>query len=332
MLADRYGRRPMLIRACLGGAVVLALMGLIKNVETLIVLRLLQGCFTGTMAASQSLISSSTPTDRHGFALGALGGAVFSGAMAGSFIGGFTADMFGYRVAFFISGLLLLAAALLVLFCVQEQFKPHIKDENENGEEKISPLKSAMPVLILMGLVAMARQYESTFLPLLVQEINGGIKGASLISGMLFAVSGVAGMLASFIAGYYSDKLKPGQVGIAGAILSGILLLPQALSGSFYMLFPARFGMVFSAGALETVFQTWLSKITPAHARGTLFGWAASIRSIGWMLAPILAGTVASVFGGPRAVFLSAAVLYIFIVISLRYAEKKNPVKNQEYC
>ena len=55
-VADRYGRKLVLVRAYFGGALVLSLMGVVDKVEYLIFLRLLQGVLTGTMTASQKAL------------------------------------------------------------------------------------------------------------------------------------------------------------------------------------------------------------------------------------------------------------------------------------
>jgi len=52
-LGDRYGRRIMLLRSYFGGMIVLSLMGLVPNVQMLIVLRLLQGTLTGTATVAR---------------------------------------------------------------------------------------------------------------------------------------------------------------------------------------------------------------------------------------------------------------------------------------
>ena len=122
-LADRFGRRLMLLRANFASCFLVALMGFVTNVEQLVVLRAMQGALCGTMTASQTLVSVGTPDDRGGFALGTLSAAIFSGMMFGQFIGGFFAEAIGYRQAFYVSGLILLISTLIVLFEVTEAFE-----------------------------------------------------------------------------------------------------------------------------------------------------------------------------------------------------------------
>ena len=119
-LADMYGRKLMVERAMFGGAVILAAMGFVRNVPQLLILRALQGCVTGTVAAATTLVAGSTPRQRVGYALGLLQVAIYGGASVGPLLGGLVADAFGYRAAFWVTGVLLFGAGLLVLFLVQE--------------------------------------------------------------------------------------------------------------------------------------------------------------------------------------------------------------------
>ena len=56
VLADRYGRKPMLVRAMIGGAFAVGAMGFVGNVWQLLGLRLIQGGVTGSQAAGAALI------------------------------------------------------------------------------------------------------------------------------------------------------------------------------------------------------------------------------------------------------------------------------------
>jgi DHA1 family multidrug resistance protein-like MFS transporter len=318
MLADRFGRRPMLLRAYLGGAVVLSLMGSVHSVEALVLLRLLQGVFTGTITASQALVSAGTPKARGGAALGALSAAVFSGSMAGAFLGGWISEVFGFRTAFYVSGFLMLAAALLVLFGVRERFvAPSRPTELEAAAASLlpgrSPLSTAFPILLLMAAMAFTGSFDGAFLPLLVQDVLGTVKGAALWTGSLQAIGGIAGILAGFTLGTLADRAGPARIGRYSACGAGTFMFITGLSHWLPMLFAARFATVFCVGGLDPVFQVWLSRVTPEKCRGAVFGWAASAKSAGWMLAPVVSGMVAAAFG-IRAVYLVGPVLYFMLV------------------
>jgi MFS transporter, DHA1 family, multidrug resistance protein len=113
-LADSYGRKPMLLRAMFGGMVVMLLQGLVTAPWQLLVLRTLQGCITGTIAAATILVASVAPREEVGYSLGLLQMAIFLGASIGPLIGGVIADLVGRRVNFFVTSILLLAAGIIV--------------------------------------------------------------------------------------------------------------------------------------------------------------------------------------------------------------------------
>ena len=229
LLADRYGKRVMLIRANLAGAAVMSLMGAVQTPLMLIVLRMLQGGLTGTMTAAQAFLASEMPHERRGLAMGGLSASVYSGGLSGAFLGGFVAHWLGYRAAFYASGGLLLAAGLLVLFCTRETKAPALlppaaDDEPMSARVHWRDLSRVFyGVLAMIGAIALVRQFDMAFLPLLVQDIFGSLDGVSLWSGALYACSGVAGLLAGLATGWLSDHFNPLRLVIAAAILAAIL-------------------------------------------------------------------------------------------------------------
>ena len=330
MLADRYGKRIMLIRANLAGAAVMSLMGAAQTPGMLIVLRLLQGALTGTMTAAQAFLAGEMPHERRGLAVGGLSAAVFSGSMAGAFLGGFAAEWLGYRAAFVVSGVLLLAAGLLVLCCTRETAHRRVRAPEEGLDSARIHWRSLPAtlygVLGMIGAIAFVRQSDLAFLPLLVQDIHGTLDRASLWSGSLNACGSVAGLMAGLATGWLSDRINPLRMVIAAALVAAVFSGWQMAAHSFAVLFPVRFGAVFFAGALEPALNAWLAKHVPESRQGVAFGLASTTRSIGWAVGPIAAGAVAlvnlrAVFGFSALVFLGLAALF---AAALRVHRKKD--------
>ncbi len=331
--ADRYGRRPMLLRAYFGSAVLLTLMGTVKTVEALVGLRLLQGAITGTMVAAQTFVSVHTPEEKSGFALGVLNSGVYSGVMAGGLVGGVCSEFFGYRIAFFISGWILVAASLLIVFCTKENFIKPLPSEkkqttgNEPLKQRLSGNAHVLSILALVAAMSFVVLFDKPFLPLLVQEIHGAIKGAALLTGGLNGVGAFAGLIAGIIMGHLADRIHPLRIAKVSAAVAGLMMIPQALAHGFVLLYCARFGMIFCTGAMSPLLLAWLSKTTPENKRGVVFGWASSAQAIGWMIAPLAGGIVASLLG-IRAVYWVAGLLFLalipFISLTTRRTEKNN--------
>lgn len=335
LLADRFGKRVMLIRANLAGAVVMSLMGAVQTPLMLIVLRMLQGALTGTMTAAQAFLAGEMPRERRGLAMGGLSAAVYSGGLSGAFLGGFVAYGLGYRAAFYVSGVLLLAAGLLVLLCTRETMVPAGRPP-VSGEASTSARvhwrdlsATFYGVLAMIGAIALVRQFDMAFLPLLVQDIYGSLEGVSLWSGGLYACSGVAGLLAGLATGWLSDHFNPLRLVVVAAVFAAILSGWLMVIHSFAVLFPVRFFMVFFAGTLEPALNVWLAKRVPEARQGVAFGLASTTRSIGWAIGPLLAGAVAAVnlravFGVASAGYLGLAALFAFGLRVRRKNEKRS--------
>lgn len=321
LLADRFGKRVMLIRANLAGAVVMSLMGAAQTPLMLIVLRLLQGALTGTMTAAQAFLAGEMPHERRGLAMGGLSASVYSGGLSGAFLGGLVAHWVGYREAFYASGALLLAAGLLVLFCTRETMIPAERQRVSADAETRARVRwrdlstTFYGVLAMIGAIALVRQFDMAFLPLLVQDIYGSLDGVSLWSGALYACSGLAGLLAGLATGWLSDHFNPLRLVVWAALLAAVFSGWLMAIHSFAVLFPVRFFMVLCAGALEPALNVWLAKRVPEARQGVAFGLASTTRSIGWAAGPLLAGLVAAVnlravFGAGALGFLGLALLF----------------------
>lgn len=330
IVADRFGRKTMLLRAYFGATIVITLMGTVDHVIYLVILRFAQGMLTGTMTASQALIASSTPDEKSGFALGSLSSAVYTGGFAGNFLGGWVADNLGYRMAFYMSGVLFFICFFLVLFGVKEQFKPQKKDHEDNGQVgTLNKLWFALPVLILFLWLSFCRQFDHPMFPLLVQEIHGSLKGAATMTGSINGFCGLAGILAGLSMGWMTNRFSPAKIGIYAALLTGLMMIPQGFATTLALLFGTRFIMVFWAGTLDPALQVWLAKITPQSQRGAIFGWASSAKAVGWMLAPLLSGAIAITYN-VRLIFFIGCLLYFLLIPLIIIVKRKLDIMHCE--
>ena len=109
IVADRVGRKVMVMRAMFGGALVVGLIGAATSPWHLLFLRMVQGALTGTITASAALVSAVTPGTRIGFSMGLMQSAVFAGMAIGPLVGGTCIDSLGYRPTFFIAAAMLAA-------------------------------------------------------------------------------------------------------------------------------------------------------------------------------------------------------------------------------
>jgi len=148
-LADRKGRKIMLLRSALGMAVAMALMGVAQNIWQLLVLRALLGTLGGFVPNANALIATQIPRNKSGWALGTLSTGSVSGALIGPLIGGILADNYGLRSVFFITASVLFLCFLMTLYLVREQFVPVHKKDLLHRKEVFASLKNPKLVLCL---------------------------------------------------------------------------------------------------------------------------------------------------------------------------------------
>lgn len=330
LVADRYGRKAMLLRAHFCNAVIISLMSVAPSVSVLVLLRCLMGVFSGTSSASQTLVASLTPKDNRGLALGLLSASIFGGTLFGSFVGGIIVDAFGFPAAFLSCGVIFVISGMLVLVGVKEDFRrpqPVPRDKPRSRRSRflgidLRPVRLAWLLLILSLVMAMARRFDMPFLPLLVQDILGTTDKAATWTGTLSGFTAIAGVLAGPILGWLADKFSAPRVAVLSALLAALCMIPHGLATALPTLFAARFMMIFFAGGLDPVFQIWIAKSTPDRVRGVIFGWALTARSIGYIVAAALGGALAG-FVGLRWVYVGSCLLFLSLIPIIRFAASR---------
>ena len=327
-LGDRYGRKKMLLRSYVGGAVAIGLISVAQTPAMLVALRIVQGAFCGTMSASQALVSTQTPREHTGFALGALNSAMFSGTIAGAFAGGYVAEMAGYRPAFVISALCMVMSFLAVFFLFREYYTPpEGKSTGFRGmlhalRPETAQISNLLPILIIMCLVMFSRSFDNSFVPLFVQQLHGSIEGASKITGALSGLCGLAGVVSGFLLGYLADHYPPGRLAIISATLTALFMLSISFVWGLAALFVLRFATIFMSSGIDPAMQIWLAKKTDESSRGQMFGWASAMRCLGLGLAPLAGGPVVAHFG-IRYIFVAGALFFILTAYLVRLAMRR---------
>ncbi|MGB8000433.1 MAG: MFS transporter, partial [Anaerobacillus sp.] len=239
-LADRHGRKLMVLRSGFGMAVVIILTGFATGPWSLLGLRLLNGIVSGFIPASIALVATNTPKKHVGYALGTLNSGAVAGAICGPLFGGLMAEAFGFRMIFNLTGVCILLAALVVLFLVKEETKPEptAKKEKSNAikDFKRVTVHSPMLSLMLVGfLVQFALLGMNPLIPLFVQQLTTG-GNVALFAGIAASVMGVANMMASPKLGKLGDRKGSQHVLYYSLIGAAIFSIPQAFVQDLWQL------------------------------------------------------------------------------------------------
>ncbi|WP_375708059.1 multidrug efflux MFS transporter [Companilactobacillus sp. RD055328] len=325
-IADRKGRKLMLLRAALGMSIVLGLCSLVTNVYQLLALRTLQGVFSGFISNANTLIATTTPKEESGRALGTLTTGNVSGALLGPMIGGAVAQLYGYRVPFMITGVVLFIAFLLSLFFVHEDFTPVEKDDQISARELFNGLKNKRIIFgmfITTMIIQASNNSINPILSLYVRQLLHGGDNVAFISGIVAAVPGIATVIAAPRFGALGDKIGTQKILLFGLVLAFLVYLPQGFVTNVYQLMALRFIVGISDAALIPQVQTLIAKNSPHESTGRIFGYNQSFQAIGNVTGPMLGSTVSSAFGY-GAVFLSTSILELTnFVIATKTTKKE---------
>ena len=222
-LADRKGRKIMLLRSALGMGIVMVLMGLAQNIWQFLILRALLGLLGGFVPNANALIATQVPRNKSGWALGTLSTGGVSGALLGPMAGGLLADNYGLRPVFFITASVLMLCFFVTLFCIREKFQPVSKKEMLHMREVVTSLKNPKLVLSLFVttlIIQIATGSIAPILTLYVRELAGNVSNIAFISGMIASVPGVAALLSAPRLGKLGDRIGPEKILITALIFS----------------------------------------------------------------------------------------------------------------
>ncbi|MBR2509430.1 MAG: MFS transporter [Lentisphaeria bacterium] len=316
MLADRFGRKLMLLRASYAAALFYPLLAFAPNFWVLATIRFVCSFFSGTVNPAQTLLIATTPKEKHGFVLGVLSTGTNSGNMLGYLLGAEIVERFGYTEAFMTCGAIYLASALLVHIFAKDDFNVKLAKKQRSAKQykfKDVATPAVIWLLVLFLCFGISNRLLQPNMALLVEEVIGGIKGAARYTGIVSAAASIGGFFAGLCMGWLCDRIAPRKLMLPILIFSSAFTAAMALSTNVNMLIVCRFLAAFAICGIQPVLQLMLTKITPQELRGTYFGWSGSINTAGGIVCSFLGGTVVW-FCGIRGVYLTAAVILAIMI------------------
>jgi len=309
-LADRHGRKLMLVRAIVGVGLALFVMSRVQTPGQLLLGRVLHGVMGGIVSSTVFLAATSVPRKRLGACLGILESGLIAANVIGPLAGGLLADRLGYRPVF-AAGAFMTWGCLLVAV-------PLVRDTRSPGEGSPGSVTENMRLVLrspqLLG-VATAQLFVMAVvfligpvLPLFVEALGAPAGRVATYTGAVLAATAMARFVSSPFWGRRGD-LGSHKASLLWCLLgSAALFVPQAMAVSLAQLLAFRVLWGLFSGGVAPTCQTLVSTVTPPARTAGVLSAIAGIYLSGGALAPMIGGQIAA-WAGIRVTFVIAGAL-----------------------
>ena len=325
-LADRKGRKLMLLRASLGMAIAILLQAFATNVWQLFLLRGVMGLTSGYIPNAMALVASQVPRERSGWALSTLSTAQISGVIGGPLMGGFIADHVGLRAVFCITAALLVVSFLVTLFLIKEGVRPTIKkSERLSGKAVFASLSHPALVISLFFTTMVIQLCNGSIGPILALFIKSMVPDSSniaFLSGLIASVPGISALISAPRLGKLGDRIGTERILMATLIFAVVLFFAMSWVTTPLQLGILRFLLGFADGAMLPAVQTLLVKYSSDQITGRIFGYNQSFMYLGNVAGPLMGATV-SAMTGFRWVFIATASIVLINIWQLAIALRR---------
>ena len=323
-VADLYGRKLILMRACFAMAVCMSLIGVAQNIYQLAGLRLLAGLLGGYSSGAVVLVATQTPKAHSGWALGTLSTGVMAGTLLGPLLGGVLPGLIGLRATFFLSGGMIFLAFLATTFFVHEDRTRLPQGARRVTRGAWATIPDLRPVLTMLSTATLLMLANMSIEPIITVYVGQLVRpGADVVltSGVVMAASAIGSILAAPRLGRLADRIGHWRLITICLLACGGLLIPQAFVVHAWQLILLRFLMGISLAGLLPAIGATIRHNVPQGAAGTILGYNTSAQYAGQVLGPLAGGFVGGHIG-MRAVFLATAVI-MFAGAALNWSVSK---------
>ncbi|MFC5649306.1 MFS transporter [Paenibacillus solisilvae] len=295
-LADKYGRKPMLIRSGFSLAVLYLINYFVHDPYVFLIIRVFQGLLAGFVPAAIALVATNTPEDKTGYALGIMSTAGATGSIIGPLIGGVVSHYFGNRDAFLFSSAVVLISALIATFFAREENF----NRSASRSHVLDDLKQAVanrPLFTLLFMVFIANFSVMILEPLItVYVLKMGVakSSASLSSGIIFSAVGIATVIMAPRWGKWGRRIGYKKVLFIGLIGGGIGNLLQFFVTDYIGFGILRFSYGLFFAAVFPSISAMIVQATEPDFRGRAFSLNQSASQMATMAGPIIGGLLGS--------------------------------------
>ena len=324
-LADRVGRKMMMIRSLVGFVIIVAAMGLVTSVTQLLILRVLQGVIAGFSVFAMALASVSCPKDKVPVAIGRVQGAQLLSVAVGPAAGGYVASHFGLRYAFFVTAGMC-AIALVGLILLFNEGRPRDAGDTGPARERGFTLRDVLGLRgfpLVLGLLFIGQFIDrglSLLVPLKVATLPDVTRIAAT-SGEIISLAAICATGSALAAGRLAQRWPAERLLLIGLLVGGLPCALMALAPGWQSLMLLRCLTGLCLGGALTLAYSLGGMLVSSERRGAAFGWLALSVQVGTAASPLVSGGLAAL-SLPGAFLLDGGLAWLGAAVLLAGARR----------
>lgn len=290
-ISDQKGRKPFIVLGILSYTLISFAFIFSKNVETLIILRFIQGAASAmVMPVVQAYVGEITPEGSEGYSMGLFNLSMFLSLSIGPLMGGAIKDIFSIDAAFIGMGGLSCIGLLLCIFLLP----PVATEKVRTTKHIVVPWSVLIKDKALISIFIFRYAYIAcigviwSFLPLFADR-EFGLSGS--LTGMLVTLGVFISGLLQLPMGYAADRMnRTGMIIIGGLFSAAGMLIPYfATSFSDLVIAVCIFG--FGGGiSMPAIMASAVLKGDEKKAMGSVMSIMTIAHSLGMLTGSMAAG------------------------------------------
>ncbi len=338
-VADRRGRRPIILGALT--AVTLAYIGylLAPNTAAIIAIRAAAGLLTaGLFPAAMGVVSDITPpTDRARW-VGIVMGSYAVGMIFGPALGGFLYDGWGYAAPFTLSAMVAFCALVAAYFMIPETRTRAIRwratllerrNSPQTTTEKLS-LWAVLPrplyLISALLLIDFIGSFGFAFVePQMVFYFYDTLQWSTLQFGIVVGFYGVVMVIGQMFLGQLSDQFGRKPLILAGLLLNVLFYIGLAVITNFYVMMIGAALAGLGNALMNPAISAFYLDITAEKHRSRIIGVKESSLALGGVLGPLAVAAVAG-WVAPQGVFwLASGLTVVTLILGAIFLRESQP-------
>jgi MFS family permease len=307
-LMVRYGMRRAVIIATFVEACAAAVAGFLRVPVILGAMAFVMGMTQTTFfVARLAYFRNLVPSDKRGRALSLIGGENRLGYFVGPVVGGFIAQTFGFRYAFFAYAALMALASLFLFLWAPTTERP-ADFERWTPAQSLSMLRENARTFATAGVAIIALQLMRTarqaLVPLVAHSLGLSVSQIGMIIGLMFFVE----ILLVYPVGHAMDRWGRKAVALPCLIFLslGLALLPFVQSVAMMIVAVVVAGV--GNGLGSGINMTLSTDFAPASNPSRFIGMWRFVVDLGTMSGPFIVAIIAGVLSLAGASFIVAAL------------------------